>query len=129
MNQLITVPKDQLIEILMENRDKHREVFLAALEGYREHVLKWLSKTTREARAGRLPSLGFAGMPPGDHTRDYDRLIRMLQMHIGDTYELDRRDYAQYVDDDWAWKSQFLDTSSVYAAATVTEVYGAAELD
>jgi hypothetical protein len=129
VNQLITVPKDQLIEILMQNRDKHQEVFLAALEGYREHVLKWLNKTIREARMGRLPALSFAGRAPADHTRDYDRLISMLGWHTGDTFDLDEHDYAQFILDDWGWKRQFLDTSSAYAAATVTEVYGAAELD
>lgn len=127
MNQEITVPKDQLIEILLKNRDKHRQVFAAALEGYREEAITWLGRTIDKARANpaRVPDLKFGCQPPRDYTGAYDRKIAMLRMHTGKTYDLDERDYAQYVEDDWGWKRQFLDTSSVYAAATVTEVYGA----
>jgi hypothetical protein len=81
--QTITVSKPDLLKILQENRDKHR-----------------------------------------DHTPDYDRIIRMVTMHIGDTFDLTESDFQAYVMDDWSWKRAFLDTSNSYAAATVTQVYG-----
>jgi hypothetical protein len=127
--QKITVRKGELLTILQQNRGKHRQVFEAAVEGYREQAMTWLMRTTDQVRAGRTPELSFGHYPPQDHTRDYDRVIRMVQMHAADTLDIDESVFASYVQDDWGWKRQFLDTSNTYAAATVTEVYGAETFD
>ena len=52
---------------------------------------------------------------PEDHTRDYDRVISMLEMDLTDTVELSESDYSQYVLDDWQWKRQCLGTNRAYS--------------
>lgn len=124
----ITVNKKELLKILNGNRDRHRTVFTAALEGYRREATEILEKHIRALSAGKFPRLQIFLAVPEDHSRDYDRVISMVQMDIGTEFTLDETHFAQYVQDDWKWKREFLSTSSSYAAGTVKAVYGDQEL-
>lgn len=120
----ITVSKDDLLVKLQENRDKHRTVFLDAWTGYSEEAQRILNDHLMMIRNGQVPrKIQIILAPPEDHTRDYDRVIGMLKMHQGDTFDLDEQMYAQYVDDDWSWKRAWLETSTQYAAASVAKNY------
>jgi hypothetical protein len=119
----ITVNKLDLIKIMEENRRRHRTVFNDALAGYDREAEKVLREHTESLRAGKHPEIRILLDRPEDHTRDYDRVLGMLRMHTGDTFELDEGSYRMYVDDDWAWKRQWLDTSNTYAAMSVAENY------
>jgi hypothetical protein len=123
-DMIITVSKDELLARLQENRSKHRETFDAALEGYSAHAQQILHDHLQALREGRTPEIRITISRPEDHTRDYDRIIGMMQMHQGDKFDLDEDMYAQYVDDDWNWRRQWLQLSSTYAAASVTKNYG-----
>jgi vacuolar-type H+-ATPase subunit H len=120
----ITMNKETLLKILEENRGKHRTVFEDALEGYAEEAEKTLQAHLNAIRKGRTPDIRIILDRPEDHTKDYDRIIGMLKLHLGDTWELDEQSYRMYVDDDWAWKRQWIDTSNQYAAGSVQAVYG-----
>jgi hypothetical protein len=123
--QDIEVPKEKLLAILRENRDKHQEVFTAALAGYQQAALTRLNEKIAALKAGRLPDLYITMDVPQSHVRDYDRIIGMAGMHEGGTFVLTESDYQRYVMDDWQWKRQFLDTSSTYARMSVAKNYGA----
>jgi hypothetical protein len=112
----VRVEKSDLLERLRENRDGHREVFLRATEGFREEVVRQLDQALEEARAGRKFRTSFALPEPSDHTRDYDRVIEMLELCVDQIVELDQREFAQYVQDDWGWRPDFVQTSSQYLA-------------
>lgn len=120
----VTVRKLELLKVLQENRAKHRRVFEAALKGYRKEALKQLDELVRELKAGHTPLVRMVLPLPQDHTSDYDRVIRMLGMHVSDDFTLPEQEFAWYVEDDWAWKRQFLSISNSYAAAAVTKDYG-----
>lgn len=121
---VIKVDKGELLKRLEENRDKHRAVFEAALNGYKEHATAVLKDHLADLAHGRTPEIRISVTRPEDHTRDYDRVIGMLKMHQGITFELDETTYAQYVDDDWQWKRQWLQTSTRYAAGATIANYG-----
>jgi hypothetical protein len=121
----ITVPKDELLRVMRGNRDKHRTVFLAALDGYTQEKRRLLEDELKRIAADRRPrELRLLLSVPEDHTRDYDRVIGMLEMDTSETFTLDEQTYAQYVADDWAWKRAWAKMSSRYAAASYTENYG-----
>ena len=122
--QAITVDKSELLAKLEENRTKHRTVFEAALAGYRQEALERLEYRVTQLENGKLPALNIGLMAPEDHTRDYDRIIRMVQMHTGDAFTLSEADFSAYVMDDWSWKRQWVISNSGYAAAVVEQVYG-----
>jgi hypothetical protein len=120
----ITVSKTDLLAVLQENRATHRTVFDAALEAY--------GRAARETLQGELDRLAdgkvrevYVHLPrPQDHTTDYDRVIRMVTMHTGDTIQLGETDAAQYVMDDWHWKREFVKMSGTYAPASTAAAYG-----
>lgn len=123
MDMIITVSKQELLAKLQENRGKHRETFEAALAGYKAHAMKMLKAEIRALNEGRIPDISITISRPTDNTRDYDRVIGMLHMHTGDTFDLDETSYAQYVDDDWSWKRQWLKLSASYAPDSVYTNY------
>ena len=124
---IVNVKKDELISVLKANRDRHRTVFLAALEGYRQEALRTLKEHIRAIEEGRTPAIVITLARPEDHTRDYDHVIGMLEMHQGDEFRLDGQTYRNYVGDDWSWKRQWAKLSSTYANQSYTVNYGEEE--
>lgn len=120
---IITVAKDELLAKIKDNRDKHRTVFLAALEGYKREAIRVFNAHIREIEEGKARAVSVSLTPPEDHTRDYDRVIGMLEMDQGDTFRLDQGTYQSYVDDDWMWKRQWSKLSSTYAPASYSRNY------
>jgi hypothetical protein len=113
--QKIKVKKTELLEILKKNRNAHNGIFREAQEGFRKAVIEELEKRLKLARNGKKIEQYVRLPEPQDHTRDYDRVISMLEMDLTDIVELSETDYAQYVLDDWEWKRQFLGTNRAYS--------------
>lgn len=111
----IKVEKSKLLEILKKNRDEHRSVFEEALEGYRKLMIKMFEDELEKAKAGKKFNVYFSATQPVDQTKDYDRVIGMLEMDSEETVQLDEQDYQSYVLDDWSWKRNFLASNSAYS--------------
>lgn len=112
----VTVEKAALAAAIQENRAKHRAIFLEAVEGYRSAQMREMEKGITRLKAGKSLD-GFRYLPvPQDHTRDYDRVLRMLEMHAQPTIDVSQEDFAKYVMDDWQWRREFLNTSANYSA-------------
>jgi predicted component of viral defense system (DUF524 family) len=124
-----TVVKSDLLAILTENRAKHRTVFEAAFAGYKDQAKKILRAHLRDLNAGRAPELRILLSRPQDHTADYDRIIKMLELDVNEQFTLPEERFAQYVMDDWRWKRDWLRMSSQYASASTQEAYGVIEDD
>lgn len=124
------IKKDELLAILTDNRAKHRDVFLAAFEGFQamaeERLVEYLAAMHHGKKQKRVSILLEA---PEDHTRDYDRVIRMLELDVRDEITLTESEIAQYIMDDWRWKRAWLSMSNRYASASTQEAYGAVEDD
>lgn len=104
----------ELQTALKDNRAAHRDIFEKAVEGYRKKAIEALEARLAQIRNGSKIDL-FIRMPePTDHTNDYDRIIRMLDMHQEEKIEIDEQMFAQYVMDDWDWKTEFVNTSAMY---------------
>lgn len=110
-----TINKSELRTVLVQNREGHREKFLAAQEAYRARVIFILDAKLKDAREGRDIDLAFRMPVPQDHTDDYDREIRMLDMEVGDTVVLREHEFDQLVMDNWSWTPAFAATNAVYA--------------
>lgn len=111
----VTVDKAELLNVITANRNRHREVFEAALDGYRREALDQLEQYIQDLSAGRTPPIRIILARPEDHTRDYNRVIDMLRMHKGNEFTLNENDFAAYVHDDWAWKRQWAIANSGYS--------------
>jgi hypothetical protein len=113
----VRLRKDDLIAAIRGNRDGHRAAFLQAQQGWHTIVLEELERRLADARAGRKVNTIFSYPEPVDHTRDYDRVLRILDMSLDPELELSQQDFAKYVMDDWEWKAQWTQSTVAYAAA------------
>lgn len=106
----------ELSDMIQGNRESHRKIFFEAQDGYRKAMIRELDRRLNEARSGQKISRAAWMAEPEDHTRDYDRILKMLGMCTETHVELDEKEFAQYVMDDWAWKRNFLVANSAYSA-------------
>lgn len=107
----ITVKKDELLLAIKGNLATHRETFLKAQEGYRAAVIAELDKMLADARDGKKLRVAVGLVAPEDHTKDYERVVRMLEMSTASEISISEHQFAQYVLDEWGWKGKFaLDT-------------------
>lgn len=113
----VTVNKAELLKKVHENRSTHREIFLKAQEGYRKKFIEVLEQRLYDAKNGKQFEAVIALQEPMDMTKEYDRVISMLEMSVDDEVELDQKEYAAYVMDDWSWKRQFVTSNAAYTDA------------
>jgi hypothetical protein len=118
----ITVDKKSALEIVKKNYAEHRNIFIEACEGYKKKATELLEQRLKEIKNsnGRPPQVFIQLQEPSDHSRDYERIIKMFEMSIDDTIELDEHAFAQYIMDDWSWKRQFMFSNSAYSATADT---------
>jgi len=110
----VTVPKHELHSIVQTNRDKHRAMWKEAFDGYRTACITALELNLSAFRAGKAERVFINESPPEDHTKDYDRVLRMLSMSVDDTIVLTAEAFAQYVMDEWHWKHNWSVSNSKY---------------
>lgn len=111
----VTVRKDELLNALKTNRDAHQGIFEEAVAGYKTEAEALLVAHLAEVRAGKMKTVYVHLDTPVNHVREYDRVIRMVEMSIDDQIELTVEEFTSYVMDDWRWKRQFLTTNSTYS--------------
>lgn len=117
--------KADLMDTLQVNRQKHRAVFEAAMEGYARQAREILEEQLAIVqRGGRPRQIRISLFRPEDHTADYDRAIRMIELHVPDTIELSEADAAHFLMDDWDWTRAWRKMSSGYAAGATEQAYG-----
>lgn len=112
--QTVRVSKDSVLEKLKSNRDGHRAIFEEALDGYHKVVTEHLEQALADARANKQYTTYLALPEPQDHTRDYDRVIALVDMSLDKELELTLIEFSQYVLDDWGWKGDFIGTANIY---------------
>lgn len=112
----IHVDKNELLAILRENRANHRETFEKAQVVFRERLIEELDRKLEDARAGRRVDVHVRLPVPEDHTGDYDRVIRMLELEVDTTVMLSEQDMNQYVQDQWGWNASFAANTTSYLA-------------
>lgn len=120
----ITVNKTELREQVQVNRDAHRAIFEQAVKLYNERLLDALQARVERVRLGQKINLYITLPVPEDHTKDYDRILAMLDMELADTIVVTQSEFAQYVMDDWSWKESFMNNSTAYVSGLVIPDHG-----
>ena len=113
----VVVQKDKLVETLTSNRDAHRAIFEEALAGYKTRSVELLEEHIERIRKGKVERIIVSLPVPEDHTNDYDRALTSLEWSIFDEVELSMREFDMYVRDNWSWKDEFTNTTSMYNSA------------
>lgn len=124
----------KLVEILKANRERHASEFKDALAGWRKSyaaALRKVADTCRDAAAkldgdamrGVAPEIVqlerdlFFDLPvkPADHTADYDRIIRRLELSEDQEQFVKHSDFDRYVLDEWSWKGAHNEALNAYS--------------
>lgn len=111
----IKVDKAELLATIKKNRDNHRAIYEEAFEGYRKECIRILEENLKALKSGKKVIVAFYEQAPQDHTNDYNLVIRMLEMDVDTTVELDLQQFQNYVDDNWNWKHQFVASNAKYS--------------
>lgn len=110
----VKVKVAELHKVIKANRENHRAEFELAQQGYREQVIEILDERLKAARAGKKMILSIVLPFPEDHTKEYDRVIRMLEMSVEEVIEIAQHEFAMYVMDDWSWKAGWAASNTGY---------------
>lgn len=122
--------REELLERMKTNRDTHALAYKQALVGYFLEVAEQakdiaskarkLSKEAEEAaKADDAPDhtrhmWSVDATRPEDHTADYDRVIDMFELAKTELITLNEQQFAQYVRDEWEWKTRVLTANAFY---------------
>ena len=114
----VKVERGKLLNILKENREKHRAIYKETLDGYQKEVIRHLQFALDQALAGEKFITNIKLIAPKDYTENYNRIIGMLELSIEDMVEIDDTEYRQYILDEWTWKKDFEMSSSSYGGSS-----------
>lgn len=104
-----------LLEKIKENRKEHRKIFLEALDGYKTKIVELLEQNLEEAKNGKNFDICINLSKPMDRTKDYNRIIGMLELCEEEEITLTEHEFAKYIMDEWDWKDQFLTSNAIYS--------------
>lgn len=113
----VKVEKAELLSIVRENKKKHVKEFDESVKDYKKAALKVAKEHVDLAKSGDLDQISkIRAMParPTSYEKEYDRAIRMLELSVEDTIELEDDVFNQLVLDEWTWKHQFVASSALY---------------
>lgn len=110
----IKMSKTDLLDKIKENRDKHEALYLEAIEGYKDSLVKTLKKMLANAKANKEVEHFLTLEKPVNNLKDYDRAIAMLEVTIDTVIELDQNEFSNLFLDQWVWKDAFMATNSTY---------------
>ena len=110
----VKVSKLELERIVQINRDKHGAEYAEAFSGYRMACISALEANLEAFRAGKAERIFINEHPPEDHTKDYERVLRMLAMSTEAEVTLSAESFEHYVLDDWQWRRVWSATNAKY---------------
>jgi hypothetical protein len=110
----VKLNKVELRAIVQKNRDAHKAIYEQAFEGYRKACVANLEQNLEAVRKGSKQRVWLTEVPPDDHTKDYDRILRMIDLSIDTEVVLTEKGFQQYVLDDWDWKQAWATANTKY---------------
>lgn len=112
----VKLTKEELLSNVTQNLDKHKIDVAEALKLRRETIAKSFEKQLKEMEfdVDFQPKEHLSFPMPKDHSEDYEKAIRMIEMTTDEVIELTESQFDKLVMDNWGWKSDLIATSSVY---------------
>ena len=113
----VNINRDELLKLVRENKEKHVREYQDSVADYKVAVLKLCTENLKLAKTGDLAKIGSikaAPNMPTSYEESYTRAIRMLELSVDQTIELQEDVFNQLVLDEWSWKRQFVAASAMY---------------
>jgi hypothetical protein len=113
----VKVNRQELLGIVRANKDKHISEYTESVEDYKAATVKLAKANLKLVNTGELDEIAKCKpMPskPVSYESNYTRAIRMLELSVEDTIEVEEDVFNQLVLDEWAWKNAFVASASLY---------------
>ena len=113
----VKVDRLELLEIVRANKEKHIKEFTESVKDYKLAVLKVTKENYDLAKSKNLDKIEeIKSIPhrPNSYETNYTRAIRMLELSVEDTIDVEQDVFNQLVLDEWDWKHSFLAASTMY---------------
>lgn len=139
----VTVNRDQLIETLEDNFERHKRDYAEAKEGYQEQALAAVDQKFQKAKKQLednfelirkkirdldpndpepirdiitlIHTVSMSLAVPQNHSYDYEMAIQMAKMEVNETITLTQDEFQCLVMDDWEWRREFEATKMSYS--------------
>lgn len=103
----VVVDKEDLLETVRENRERHEEIYEEACEKYCEDAARLFREKVEACQSGTVVSPKIDLSKPEEYLDDYDQAIEMLEMDERDQIDLTEDEYQKLVKDEWGWSRRF----------------------
>ena len=103
----MVINRAKLLEILSLNLDIHKKLYEEAIIAFRDNYLSKLEEFRKKFDSTGECTLDFGLRKPESREKDYQRVIRMVELEVRDKIELSEREFARYVLNDWEWMDIF----------------------
>ena len=113
----VKINRDELLQIVRDNKQKHIQEYNEAVEDYIVLVEKIYQDNLKLAETKDLQQfekIRHRPQAPTSYEDSYVRAIRMLELSTEEIIEVDSLTFNQLVLDEWQWKQQFTTLSSSY---------------
>lgn len=121
----VKVSKDDLLKILIENRQKHLDQYnencteykLAAIRKLNSIIEKcqhYVDKINNENYIKDVNIDYWNLQPPKSYLSNYDQAISMLRMSVDNEVVISNQEYSHYVLDNWSWTENFKNDTMMY---------------
>lgn len=115
----VKVSKTNLLKSLLENARNHERNVIELRDERGNQIVSWMEVSLDNlAVRGIAPKMKHFPEVP-DHSSDYQRAIKMVELSEDDVIELSASEFDQYVMDNWSFKHDLFSTSQFYGKALV----------
>ena len=115
--QSVKMNRLELLKIVKENAVKHVQDYDEAVQDYKTAVVKLAKTNLKLANSGELEEIRrIKNLPqaPANYADNYTRAIRMLELSVENTIDVEEHIFNQLVLDEWGWKQAFVAQSALY---------------
>ena len=117
----VTVKREELLERLRENREKHEQEFDQAISQWQNELQSSIESIKPNAEFEFPQSLEqLRDDCPVSHVNDYDQAIDMFGMCVTEEIKLDSDAFNTFCRDEWGWKDS-LATNRFYRSVVVVQ--------
>lgn len=112
----ITVKKSELLKTLKTNLETHKKDYKEAVEGFKKTAQEKLEEHLNILKTEGKVILTIGLVVPEEYSKEYERIIRMLEMSTAEEITISETQFSQYVMDEWNWKRNFSVSSQMYGS-------------
>lgn len=113
----VKIDRLELLEIVKQNAEKHIRDYEESVEDYKVLVAKLAKANLKLANTGDLKEISKMKKIPSEpvaYADNYNRALRMLDLSVEETIEIEEHIFNQLVLDEWGWKQSFVAAGALY---------------